>query len=296
MSINIYLSVNNTYQQIRNNAMYSNNDNFLIIPVIPSEFKINKPQNVEEFETVSMKKLAFICPPDLKCISWSSYFPCRDYHFVRGDRINASDYVYTIDKWVENKLPIRLVITGLENEGSENIFMSSCISEFSYSIGQDGDFYYDIEFIEYLLTGVNESEELTLSQYEELSKRIEQVENDISMLTTGYKTLEDIPEWGRSSVEFLISKGYLLGEEDGSLNITDQLLKALKIGYVAGAYHTGMIYNYIDNNMPEDYRPTIQDLYDKGYIQGTEDGLNLTEDMMRILTIVAKTGIFNNSL
>ena len=194
MSINIYLSVNNTYQQIRNNAMYSNNDNFLIIPVIPSEFKINKPQNVEEFETVSMKKLAFICPPDLKCISWSSYFPCRDYHFVRGDRINASDYVYTIDKWVENKLPIRLVITGLENEGSENIFMSSCISEFSYSIGQDGDFYYDIEFKEYLLTGVNESEELTLSQYEELSKRIEQVENDISMLTTGYKTLEDIPE------------------------------------------------------------------------------------------------------
>ena len=135
-----------------------------------------------------------------------------------------------------------------------------------------------------------------MSQYEELSKRIEQVENDISMLTTGYKTLEDIPEWGRSSVEFLISKGYLLGEEDGSLNITDQLLKALKIGYVAGAYHTGMIYNYIDNNMPEDYRPTIQDLYDKGYIQGTEDGLNLTEDMMRILTIVAKTGIFNNSL
>lgn len=204
--------------------------------------------------------------------------------------------MYTIDKWVENKLPIRLVITGLENEGSENIFMSSCISEFSYSIGQDGDFYYDIEFKEYLLTGVNESEELTLSQYEELSKRIEQVENDISMLTTGYKTLEDIPEWGRSSVEFLISKGYLLGEEDGSLNITDQLLKALKIGYVAGAYHTGMIYNYIDNNMPEDYRPTIQDLYDKGYIQGTEDGLNLTEDMMRILTIVAKTGIFNNSL
>ena len=36
------------------------------------------------------------------------------------------------------------------------------------------------------------------------------------------------------------------------------------------AEETEMIYNYIDNNMPDWARPTIQKLCDKGYLKGNE--------------------------
>ena len=46
-------------------------------------------------------------------------------------------------------------------------------------------------------------------------------------------------------------------------------------------------YNYIDENMNEAFRPTVQRLVDEGIIQGNEKGeLMLTNDMMRILVFV----------
>lgn len=56
---------------------------------------------------------------------------------------------------------------------------------------------------------------------------------------------------------------------------------------------TEMIYNYIDDNMPEFARPTIQKLCDKGYLQGDSNGLNLKYDMLRILTILDRAGVFD---
>ena len=53
-------------------------------------------------------------------------------------------------------------------------------------------------------------------------------------------------------------------------------------------------YNYIDNNMPDSYKPTIQKLVNSGYLQGNENGeLMLTTDMMRILTILDRNGTFS---
>jgi len=55
-------------------------------------------------------------------------------------------------------------------------------------------------------------------------------------------------------------------------------------------------YNYIDENMNEYYRPTIQKLVSKGYLQGNENGeLMLTNDMMRILVMLNRTGVFEVS-
>lgn len=55
-----------------------------------------------------------------------------------------------------------------------------------------------------------------------------------------------------------------------------------------------MIYNYIDDNMPEWARETIQKLVDKGFLKGDENGLNLTEEMLRILVILDRAGTFEN--
>ena len=53
-----------------------------------------------------------------------------------------------------------------------------------------------------------------------------------------------------------------------------------------------MIWNYIDDNMPEWARPTIQKLADKGLLKGGENGLNLTEELMRLLVINDRAGLY----
>ena len=54
-----------------------------------------------------------------------------------------------------------------------------------------------------------------------------------------------------------------------------------------------MIYNYIDKNMPEWARPTIQKLVDKGILQGDENGLGLTDDLLRVLVINDRAGLYD---
>lgn len=54
-----------------------------------------------------------------------------------------------------------------------------------------------------------------------------------------------------------------------------------------------MIYNYIDDNMPEWARPTIQKLVDREILKGDEGGLNLTEEMLRLLVINDRAGLFD---
>lgn len=52
-------------------------------------------------------------------------------------------------------------------------------------------------------------------------------------------------------------------------------------------------FNYIDANMPESYKPTIRKLMGRDILLGNENGeLMLTTDMMRILTILDRTGVF----
>ena len=53
-------------------------------------------------------------------------------------------------------------------------------------------------------------------------------------------------------------------------------------------------YNYIDDNMNNSYKPTIKKLVAQGRLQGNEHGeLMLTTDMMRILTILDRCGVFD---
>ena len=54
-----------------------------------------------------------------------------------------------------------------------------------------------------------------------------------------------------------------------------------------------MIYNYIDGNMPAWARATVQKLADKGYLKGDGNGLGLTDDMLKIFTILDRAGVFD---
>lgn len=53
------------------------------------------------------------------------------------------------------------------------------------------------------------------------------------------------------------------------------------------------VYDYIDDNMPDWARPTIQKLVNKGILHGDESGkLGLTEDLMRVLVINDRAGVY----
>lgn len=54
-----------------------------------------------------------------------------------------------------------------------------------------------------------------------------------------------------------------------------------------------MIYNYIDNNMPDWAKPTVQKLVDKGILHGDENGLNLDENILRLLVINDRAGLYS---
>ena len=56
-----------------------------------------------------------------------------------------------------------------------------------------------------------------------------------------------------------------------------------------------MIYNYMDENMPEWAKPTVQKLLDKGALKGNERGeLGLTEEFLRVLVINDRMGVYDN--
>lgn len=57
---------------------------------------------------------------------------------------------------------------------------------------------------------------------------------------------------------------------------------------------TEMIYNFIDENMPEWARPTIQKLADKGLLKGNEKGeLGLNDTMLKIFVVNDRAGIYD---
>ena len=109
-------------------------------------------------------------------------------------------------------------------KGHRNVGATSCPGKY-YPLSEMMTFYRNII--------PNESEVLSVTQYEELKKEINQLKT--------------------------------------------------RVGY----------FNYIDNNMNESYRPTVEKLVNSGKLKGNENGeLMLTNDMMRILTILDRVGVF----
>ena len=55
-----------------------------------------------------------------------------------------------------------------------------------------------------------------------------------------------------------------------------------------------MIYNYIDSNMPEWARATVQKLVDKGYLKGNDKSeLGLTDEMLKLFVINDRAGMYD---
>ena len=82
-------------------------------------------------------------------------------------------------------------------------------------------------------------------------------------------------------------KGRIVEGEDEMTEELERRLAAIEAVTV-----NRMIYNYVDDNMPEWARGTVQKLMDRGYLKGTDEGLGLDDSMLRVLVMLDRAGAF----
>ena len=125
----------------------NNREEVMTLPVTPPSFTITKPQGGQTFETVAHGDLQLIGAPKLKGIVIESFFPIRDYPYLKDRSMKGFEYVYKIDTWISQKLPIRLIITDTP------INMAVAVKDFEYTIKTDGDLWYKLDLEDFNLLG-----------------------------------------------------------------------------------------------------------------------------------------------
>ena len=118
----------------------NNREDIFELPVIPPELEKISPWQNEEFDTMS-QQLNLIGLRGLQSMEISSFFPVRDYPFLRSRELWGMEYVDKIEAWRDRRLPIRIVITN-DNPNGFKLNEAVTIDEFSYRTGKDGDIYY----------------------------------------------------------------------------------------------------------------------------------------------------------
>lgn len=82
-------------------------------------------------------------------------------------------------------------------------------------------------------------EELTVTQYEELKTLLSGLSNRISNIENKmiYNYIDkNMPDWARPTIQKLVDKKILVGDEKGELGLTDEMIKIFVINDRAGLY------------------------------------------------------------
>ena len=129
--MDIFLSINNREQVMQ-------------LPVLPKEFKIHTGMKNQTYDTISQGEIKLIGLSALASITLESFFPVKDYPFLRDRTYQGWEYVEMIETWKVRRVPIRLIITDTP------INMACSIETFEYG-PQDGsgDIYYILELEEF---------------------------------------------------------------------------------------------------------------------------------------------------
>lgn len=149
--------------------------------------------------------------------------------FVRKDRQgNVTSWLHTeIVTKVENG---KIYTIGGNTSGSSGVVSNGGgVFRKSYSINDPKIYGYGRPLWNLAEKQMKDGEvEMTKEDVQKIVKN--EVEKAVSKLSpTVYKTIDDIPDWGIDTVEKLVNQGKLKGDQDGNLNLSQDLLRALVI-------------------------------------------------------------------
>lgn len=77
---------------------------------------------------------------------------------------------------------------------------------------------------------------LILPHWESFIGRISAEMNQEEVAEVRYKKLEDVPSWGRKTIEKLITKGFLSGNSAGEINLSEDMVRMIVVNDRAGLY------------------------------------------------------------
>ena len=130
--VKIYLSINN-------------NEEVILLPVTPQEYEITESWNNQEVEGLN-QAMNIIQNKGLSTLPIKSFFPSKNYPFLLSREMWGMEYVETIKRWRERRVPIRLIIT---DNGETEVNMAVTIDNFTYSKGKSGDIDYKLDLKEF---------------------------------------------------------------------------------------------------------------------------------------------------
>ena len=116
------------------------------LPIVPPTFEFNIPRKNEEFETIQFGTLNLIGLRGLKTLSIQSFFPTKEYNFAKT-KINGWQYVNFFNKWANNRLPIRIIVS--DKKGFEILNMACTVENFTYGLDRAEDIPYTLELKEF---------------------------------------------------------------------------------------------------------------------------------------------------
>ncbi|WP_228728309.1 hypothetical protein [Brevibacillus composti] len=131
--INVFLSINN-------------NAEVLQLPVPPAEYSVDSPWNNERADGLQ-QTLNLIGLKGLRTVEIKSFFPIRDYPFLRNRNMWGMAYVETIERWRGMRIPVRLVI--VDSGGAQSLNMAVTIDSFEWKVGKSGDIEYTLQMTEF---------------------------------------------------------------------------------------------------------------------------------------------------
>ena len=148
----IWNTTNNVASYILGNSreyrtvVLSSGEERFALPVTPYKYQIQTAQDNQIVEILDTGERLIFGNPKLKRLKFECFFPStrHKYPFVAGDTKETAECIALLEKWKENKAPVRVIIT----DSPVNLQMA--IMSFDYR-EQDGsrDIYYSLNFTEY---------------------------------------------------------------------------------------------------------------------------------------------------
>ena len=169
--------------------------------------------------------------------------------------------------------------------------MAVAIEKLDFDVGTTGDLDYSIELGEVEL--LNDTEDTNMAQLDDLAARMDAVEKRLDSLENEkiYNYMDDnMPSWAKPTIQKLMDRGYLNGTGDNELGLTMDIIRMCVMIDNANGFE-----GYTVDSIPDWAAPTIEKIKKKGYLSGIDDDdLGLTKNMIRILVILDKAGVFGD--